>query len=85
MNQQETDPFLLEVLRNAFDTIAEEITLTIIRTAYSQIVRDSLDFSTALCDAKGRTLATKTTCHLIWRPAMVPVCAICWRMQPRRR
>jgi len=52
-----TDPFLLEVLRNAFDTIAEEITLTIIRTAYSQIVRDSLDFSTALCDANGRTLA----------------------------
>ncbi len=52
-----TDPFLLEVLRNAFDTIAEEITLTIVRTAYSQIVRDSLDFSTALCDAHGRTIA----------------------------
>ncbi len=52
-----TDPFLLEVLRYAFDTIAEEITLTIVRTAYSQIVRDSLDFSTALCDARGRTLA----------------------------
>ena len=58
MNQRPaTDPFLLEVLRNAFDTIAEEITLTIIRTAYSQIVRDSLDFSTALCDAEGRTYA----------------------------
>ncbi|MBO6947450.1 MAG: hydantoinase B/oxoprolinase family protein [Rhodospirillales bacterium] len=55
--RQSTDPFLLEVLKNAFDTIAEEITLTIIRTAYSQIVRDSLDFSTALCDAEGRTLA----------------------------
>lgn len=55
--KQSTDPFLLEVLRNAFDTIAEEITLTIIRTAYSQIVRDSLDFSTALCDAKGQTFA----------------------------
>lgn len=54
---QKTDPFLLEVLRYAFDTIAEEITLTIVRTAYSQIVRDSLDFSTAICDAKGRTLA----------------------------
>lgn len=56
-NPQTTDPFLLEVLRNAFDTIAEEITLTIIRTAYSQIVRDSLDFSTALCDTRGRTFA----------------------------
>jgi N-methylhydantoinase B len=55
--EQKTNPFLLEVLRNAFDTIAEEITLTIIRTAYSQIVRDSLDFSTALCDANGRAIA----------------------------
>ena len=57
MTKAKTDPFLLEILRNAFDTIAEEITITIIRTAYSQIVRDSLDFSTALCDANGRTLA----------------------------
>lgn len=57
IHEQKTDPFLLEVLRNAFDTIAEEITLAIIRTAYSQIVRDSLDFSTALCDAQGRTFA----------------------------
>lgn len=52
-----TDPFLLEILRNALDTIAEEITLTVVRTAYSQIVRDSLDFSTALCDVDGTTLA----------------------------
>lgn len=52
-----TDPFLLEVLRHSFDSIAEEITLTIIRTAFSQIVRDSLDFSTALCDAQARTIA----------------------------
>ncbi len=52
-----TDPFLLEVLRHSFDSIAEEITLTIIRTAFSQIVRDSLDFSTALCDTQARTIA----------------------------
>jgi N-methylhydantoinase B len=56
-SQTKTDPFLLEVLRYAFETIAEEITLTVMRTAYSQIVRDSLDFSTALCDVEGRTLA----------------------------
>lgn len=58
MNQnQKTDPFLLEILRYAFDSLAEELTLTIVRTAYSQIVRDSLDFSTAICDAQGRTIA----------------------------
>ncbi|RWD50837.1 MAG: hydantoinase B/oxoprolinase family protein [Mesorhizobium sp.] len=57
MGRRKTDPFLLEIFKNAFDTIAEEMSLTIIRTAYSQIVRDSLDFSTALCDERGRTIA----------------------------
>ncbi|TGP85003.1 hydantoinase B/oxoprolinase family protein, partial [Mesorhizobium sp. M8A.F.Ca.ET.218.01.1.1] len=44
MRNRKTDPFLLEIFKNAFDTIADEMTLTIVRTAYSQIVRDSLDF-----------------------------------------
>lgn len=52
-----TDKFKLEVIRNALEMIAEELTLTIIRTGYSNIVRDSLDFSTAICDKHGRTLA----------------------------
>lgn len=55
------DPIRLEVLRNAFDTIADEMALILMRTAHSPIVRDSMDFSTALCDAKGRTLAQGVT------------------------
>lgn len=51
------DPYLLEVLRSAFDTIADNLAITVMRTAYSEIVRESLDFSTALCDAEGMTLA----------------------------
>jgi N-methylhydantoinase B len=51
------DPYLLEVLRSAFDTIADNLAITIIRTGYSEIVRESLDFSTAICDRKGLTLA----------------------------
>ncbi|MDB5944340.1 MAG: apc4 [Ramlibacter sp.] len=51
------DPYLLEVLRSAFDTIADNLAITVMRTAYSEIVRESLDFSTALCDADGMTLA----------------------------
>ncbi|MBA2965035.1 MULTISPECIES: hydantoinase B/oxoprolinase family protein [Ramlibacter] len=51
------DPYLLEVLRSAFDTIADNLAITVMRTAYSEIVRESLDFSTALCDANGQTLA----------------------------
>ena len=51
------DPFQLEVLKSAFDTIADDIALTLMRTSYSGIIRDSLDFSTAICDADGLTLA----------------------------
>jgi N-methylhydantoinase B len=51
------DPFQLEIIRASFDTIAEDMALTLMRTAHSGIVRDSLDFSTSLCDAFGQPLA----------------------------
>lgn len=54
---QGEDPFLLEILKSAFETIADNLAVTIMRSAYSEIVRESLDFSTALCDWKGRTVA----------------------------
>jgi N-methylhydantoinase B len=53
----EIDPFQLEVIRHCFDAIAEDMSLTLMRTAHSGIVRDSLDFSTSICDAKGQPLA----------------------------
>ena len=51
------DPFQLEVIKSCFDTIADDIALTLLRTSYSGIIRDSLDFSTAICDSDGLTLA----------------------------
>jgi N-methylhydantoinase B len=58
------DPVRLEVLKNAFDTIADEMALILMRTAYSSIVRDSMDYSTAICDRQGRTLAQGLTTPL---------------------
>jgi N-methylhydantoinase B len=55
------DPFLLEVLKNGLDTIADEMALVLMKTAYSGIVRDSMDYSTAVCDAEGQTLAQGVT------------------------
>jgi len=55
------DPIRLEVLKNAFDTIADEMALMLMRTAQSPIVRDSMDFSTAICDREGQTLAQGLT------------------------
>jgi N-methylhydantoinase B len=55
------DPILLEVLKNGFEAIADEMALILMRTAHSPIVRDAMDYSTALCDAEGQTIAQGLT------------------------
>ena len=45
------DPITLEVVKNASRSIADEMALVVMRSAYSPVVRDTLDYSTALCDA----------------------------------
>ncbi|MDO8208802.1 hydantoinase B/oxoprolinase family protein [Conexibacter sp. CPCC 206217] len=55
--RSQVDPIRLEVFRNAVTGIADEMAITIIRTAHSQIVAESMDFSTALADGDGRLLA----------------------------
>ena len=62
--EKKTDPVLLEVIKNGFETIADEIALILLRTAYSAIVRDAMDYSTAICDSRGRTLAQGLTTPL---------------------
>ena len=51
------DPFTVEIVRNALDSVCEQMSSVIERTAYSTIIRDILDFSTALFDARGRIIA----------------------------
>ena len=58
------DPITMEVVRNALSSIADEMALVIMRTAYSTIVRDSMDYSTGLCDAQGRVVAHGLTMAL---------------------
>ncbi|MFM8680611.1 MAG: hydantoinase B/oxoprolinase family protein, partial [Alphaproteobacteria bacterium] len=56
--------FELEVLKSAFETIADELAIIVMRTSCSSIVRDAIDYSTAICDAQGRTLAQGATTPL---------------------
>ena len=44
----------LQIVANALQSIADEMATTIIRTAHSTVVRDGMDFSSALCDARRR-------------------------------
>jgi len=55
------DPITLGIIRNHLSTYADEMANTVIRTAYSTMVRDAMDFSTALCDAHGQTIAHGVT------------------------
>jgi N-methylhydantoinase B len=55
------DPISLEVFRNAFESGADQMALILMRTAHSPIVRDAMDFSTAICDAAGHNLAQGLT------------------------
>lgn len=55
------DPVTLEIFKNALESLADEMALIILRSAYSPIVRDSMDYSTAVCDAQGRTIAQGLT------------------------
>jgi N-methylhydantoinase B len=55
------DPITLEVIRNALASTADEMALIVMRSAYSPVVRDIMDYSTALCDARGRVIAQGLT------------------------
>ena len=54
------DPITLEVIRNGLSSIADEMALIIMRSAYSPVVRDIMDYSTGVCDADGRIIAQGT-------------------------
>src|SRR3989454_615054 len=51
------DPITVSVLTHRFDAIVQEMGEAMLRTAYSQILNSSRDFSTAICDAGARLVA----------------------------
>jgi N-methylhydantoinase B len=51
------DPVTLQIVANALQSITDEMATTITRTAHSTVVRDGMDFSGALCNARGETVA----------------------------
>jgi N-methylhydantoinase B len=62
--RERIDLVTFEVLRNALDSIADEMAIVLMRSAYSPIVRDSLDYSTAVCDRDGAMIAQGLTTPL---------------------
>lgn len=60
-NRVVKDPVVFEVFKNAMAGLADEMAITILRTAHSQIVAESMDYSAALCDPAGNVVAQANT------------------------
>ncbi len=67
------DPISLEVFRNLFASVAEEMGVTLQRAAFSPNIRERLDFSCAVFDSKARMIAQAAhiPVHLGSMPASV--------------
>ncbi|MBA3841840.1 MAG: hydantoinase B/oxoprolinase family protein [Actinobacteria bacterium] len=61
MSRPAPDPITQQIVGNALASIADEMATTIFRTAHSTVVRDGMDFSAALCDPNGETVAQAVT------------------------
>ena len=62
--ERRLDPITFELFKNALESIVDDMALTIVRTAYSNVVRDNMDFSTAFCDGDGNLIAQGLTIPL---------------------
>jgi 5-oxoprolinase (ATP-hydrolysing) len=56
-HQNSPDPVLLEIFNNLFQSIAEEMGITLQNTSHSVNIKERLDFSCALFDAQGQLVA----------------------------
>ena len=56
-SETDVDPVTLEVLRNGFESVAEEMSANLVRTSYSPNIKERKDASSAVFDADGRMLA----------------------------
>ena len=72
------DPASLEIIRNALESVADSMAITLYRTARSAVVRLGWDFSTAVLSAKG-DLVGQGMCHPVHLGGMMPALAGCLR------
>ena len=59
--RQGTDPVTREIIKNALMGAADTMALTVVRTARSAVIKDGMDFSTALFTADGQQVAQGLT------------------------
>src|SRR3954454_21231857 len=60
-NAMISDPIEFELFKNALFGAADEMALTVFRTTYSGVLKDNMDYSTALFDGDGVLVAQGLT------------------------
>ncbi len=72
----EPDPITAELFRNGINALGDEMALTIYRTAYSGVLKNIMDYSTAICDGEGRLVAQGLSIagHLCSIPVALKAC-----------
>ncbi len=55
------DPITFAVIKSGLDSIADDMAYTVVRIARSEIIKDVMDFSAALCAADGQMVAQAKT------------------------
>ena len=66
MSGARTDPVTLEVIRNRLDAVADEMEITLLKSSHSPIVKEALDASAALFEARGQQIAQRQQRRFIW-------------------
>jgi N-methylhydantoinase B len=56
-----SDPIEFELFKNSIFSVADEMALTIFRTTYSGVLKDNMDYSTAMFDGSGNLVAQGLT------------------------
>ena len=51
------DPVLFELMQHAVSAVADQMAVTVIRTARSTVSKEAMDFSTGICNADGEVVA----------------------------
>jgi N-methylhydantoinase B len=71
-----SDPITQELFRNAIVALADEMNLTIFRTAYSGVLKNIMDYSTAICAPDGALVAQGLSLpgHLCSIPVALRAC-----------
>ena len=82
----QADPVAFELVKNALFFLVNEMALTLVRTSYSGILRENMDFSTGIANAEGEMVSQGLSLPLQFGPMPDAVAAVrrAWqeRMEP---